>query len=113
MLVRCPPLAVLFTQQLLAAGLRPHFVDRLPEAECAVGDRELALGRGADDDQDALRGVLSLACTWMSSAQNWTGAHREAADENRAVPVNRGRGSSALSQVWHAMVSIVRVLALI
>ena len=76
----------------LAARLRPHFLDRLPEAERAVGDREfgadrkpaplqveeqlppglralahavdeadeflLALGRGADDDQQALRGVL-------------------------------------------------------
>jgi hypothetical protein len=76
----------------LAAGLRPYFLDRLPEAERAVGDREigrhrksaplqveqqllpglrtlaqavdqtdqllLALGRGADDNQQALRGVL-------------------------------------------------------
>ena len=76
----------------LAAGPRPHFLDRLPEAERAVGDREfrphrepaplqieeqltpglralahaigeankflLALGRGADDDQQALCGVL-------------------------------------------------------
>ena len=76
----------------LAARLRPHFLDRLPEAERAVGDRELgrhrkpapfeveeqfppglralahavdeadkfllAFGRGADDDQQALRGVL-------------------------------------------------------
>jgi hypothetical protein len=76
----------------LTAGVRPHFLDRLPEAERAVGDRELgphyepaplqikeqltpglralahsvgetnkflfALGRGADDDQQALCGVL-------------------------------------------------------
>ena len=76
----------------LAAGLRPHFLDRLPEAERAIGDRQLgphreptplqveeqlpprlrtlahavdeadefllALGRGPDDDQQALRGVL-------------------------------------------------------
>jgi len=76
----------------LAAGLRPHFLDRLPEAERAIGDRQLrrhrksaplqieqqllpglralahavdqadqlllALRRGADDDQQALRGVL-------------------------------------------------------
>src|SRR6516162_4710880 len=76
----------------LAARLRPHLLDRLPEAERAVGDRELgpnrkpaslqveeelfpglrtfanavdqtdelllALGRGANDDQQALRGVL-------------------------------------------------------
>ena len=76
----------------LAPGLGPHFLDRLPEAERAVGDRELgpdrkpawlqveeellpglgtlahavdqadqlllALGRGADDDQQALRGLL-------------------------------------------------------
>src|ERR1700740_3480908 len=76
----------------LSAGLRPHFLDRLPEAQRAVGDRELgrhrksaplqveqqlfpglrtlahtvdqadqlllALGRGTDDDQQALRSVL-------------------------------------------------------
>src|ERR1700741_1196438 len=76
----------------LAAGLRPYFLDRMPEAEGAIGDRELgrhrkpaplqieqqffpglrtlahtvdqadqlllALGRGTDDDQQALRGVL-------------------------------------------------------
>ena len=76
----------------LAAGLRPHFLDRLPEAKCAVGDRQLgthrepaplqvvrhlppglrtlayavdqtdefplSLERGADDHQQALRGVL-------------------------------------------------------
>src|SRR4029077_7056464 len=76
----------------LAAGLGPHFLDRLPEAERAVGDRELgpdrkaaslqvkeeflpglrtfadavdqndklllALGRGTNDAQQALRGVL-------------------------------------------------------
>src|SRR5262249_19701579 len=75
-----------------AARRRPHVLDRLPEAECAVGDRELgrhgkpvplqveeellpglctlahavdeadepllALGRGADDDQQALRDVF-------------------------------------------------------
>jgi len=85
-------LAVLCTPAALAAGLRPHFLDRLPEAERAVGDRELgrhrksaplqveqqllpglrtlahavdqtdqlllALGRGADDEQQALRSVL-------------------------------------------------------
>ena len=84
-------LAVLCTQQL-AACPRPHLLDRLPEAEGAVGDRELgshrkpppfeveeelfprlralahavdepdkflfAFGRGADDDQQALGGVL-------------------------------------------------------
>ena len=76
----------------LVVGLRPHFLDCLPEAERAVGDREfgthrepaplqieeqlppglrtlahavdqpdkllLTLGRGADNDQHTLRGVL-------------------------------------------------------
>src|SRR3954453_14490494 len=76
----------------LAAGVGPHFLDSLPEAERTVGDRELgcrrksaplqveeqlfprlctlahpvdksdqlllAFGRGADNDQQALRGVL-------------------------------------------------------
>src|ERR1700730_17581124 len=76
----------------LASDRRPHLLDRLPEAECAVGDRELgshrkttplqieeqflprlralahavdeadefllALGCGANDDQQALRVVL-------------------------------------------------------
>ena len=76
----------------LAAGLRPNFLNRLPEAERAVGDRQLGthrqpaplqveqqfppglrtlahavdqadqlllpLGRGTDDDQETLRGLL-------------------------------------------------------
>src|SRR6266700_3073573 len=83
---------VLGRTDAVAAELRPHFLDRLPEAERAVGDRELgshreptplqveeelppglrtlahavdeadklllAFGRGADDDQQALRGVF-------------------------------------------------------
>src|SRR6266536_2615660 len=95
----------------LAAGLRPHFLDRLPEAECAVGDRELgphrepaplhveeefppglpalartvdeadqlllAFRRGADDDQQALRGILE------------PGLHMDAVDP--AVDVAFGR----------------------
>src|SRR6266536_1267852 len=93
----CTPLEVRVSARdvhpaALPAGLGPHFLDRLPEAERAVGDREfgshreptplqveeelppglrtlahavdeadklrLAFGRGADDDQQALRGVF-------------------------------------------------------
>jgi len=84
----------------LPAGLRPHFLDRLSEAERAVGNRELgadresmsrqiqeqlspglrtlahavdqadefllALERGADDDQQALRGVLEAGLAPMT-----------------------------------------------
>jgi hypothetical protein len=89
----------------LAAGLGPHFLDRLLEAERAVGDRELgpdrkpaslqveekllsglrtfanavdqtdelllALGRGANDYQQALRGVLEPGLDMNASAQKY------------------------------------------
>jgi len=84
----------------LATCLRPHFLDRLPEAESAVGDREFrshrkptplqieeqflpglralthavdepdeflpALGRGSDDDQQAM-GVVFQASLHMDA----------------------------------------------
>jgi len=42
--------------------LREHAVD---EADKLL----LAFGRGADDDQQALRGIPELTCTWMPSTQ--------------------------------------------
>jgi hypothetical protein len=38
-------LAVLCTQQALAARLRPYLVERLPEPERAIGDRKLGANR--------------------------------------------------------------------
>ena len=32
---------MIFLPSAMTIGLRPHFLDRLPEAERAVGDREL------------------------------------------------------------------------
>ena len=50
----------------LAAGLRPHFLDRLPEAERTVGDRELGGHRKSASlqvEQQLLPGLRTLAHT--------------------------------------------------
>ena len=50
----------------LAAALRPHFLDRLPKAERAVGDRELGRHRESAPlqvEQQVLPGLRTLAHT--------------------------------------------------
>jgi len=57
----------------LAATLRPHFLDRLPKAERAVGDRELGRYRESaalQVEQQVLPGLRTLAHT-VDQADRW------------------------------------------
>ena len=67
----CTPLEVRVSARdvhpaALAAALRPHFLDRLPKAERAVGDRELGRHRESAPlqvEQQVLPGLRTLAHT--------------------------------------------------